>query len=294
MRERYPDYAETYVSLGDGKIRLAPQLFVEANSRIVAQRVCDLVVAAFCVIDGSAVFYSDGLLALPHDSSDLEDLDERDLRRSDTVARYGAMLASRLAAKCSQRKSLAYALFKLNLSFQSASTHWIDLDPSHGPNNFKVVKDPKVHVALANAITLAYSAIEELQLEPRPKGDNNKVKNQDGTWDPAALADLNARLAGARIDPQEQLVWTERGSKTRIHKSPRAPEGAKASWSRGIVRDKSVSVQDALVAASWLRSRCTTHRFRRETESITMFDVNNVQRLAGRLITETVGLRRPG
>ena len=293
MRKRYPHYAITHMGLGNGETRIAPQLFVEATSRIVAQQVCDLVVAAFCVIDGCATFDPGNLLALPHDLSDLEDLDEDDPRGShDTIGRYGVLLASRLAAKCSRRKPLSYALFKLGLSFQTASAHWIDLDPGHGPKRFGVVKDPKIHVALANATTLAYSAIEELQLEPRPMG-NRGIKNADGTWDRDALANLNDRLVRAQIDLLEHLVWTERGRPTRIHKAPRAPEGEKQPWSRGIVRDKSVSVQDALVIASWLRSKCTTHRFQKETESITMFDVHNVQWLARRLVMELVGLWPP-
>ena len=171
MRKRYPHYAITHMGLGNGETRIAPQLFVEATSRIVAQQVCDLVVAAFCVIDGCATFNPGNLLALPHDLSDLEDLDEDDPRGShDTIGRYGVLLASRLAAKCSRRKPLSYALFKLGLSFQTASAHWIDLDPGHGPKRFGVVKDPKISIALANATTLAYSAIEELQLETQAYG----------------------------------------------------------------------------------------------------------------------------
>jgi hypothetical protein len=86
---------------------------------------------------------------------------------------------------------------KLNLSFQIASTHWMNLHPRGSPKNFRFESDPKVHVALASAVTLAYSAIEELQLEPRSV-KNRPVKNADGRWDPSALEDLNARLERRR------------------------------------------------------------------------------------------------
>jgi hypothetical protein len=181
---------------------------------------------------------------------------------------------------------------KLNLSFQLASTHWKALHPGSAPKLFGVESDPKVHVAHASAVTLAYSAIEELQLEPRPFG-NRPVKNADGAWDPEAFENLHARLKEAQIDVRDPLPWTMRGSSTRIHRSKRAPSGNKQPWSGGIVRDTSISVQDALIAVSWLRSKCTTHRFGRETASITMFDVHNVQQLARRLILETVGLWPP-
>ena len=254
----------------------------------------DLIRAAMCLVDGSNTFDPGELLALPHDPVELEGLNEDNLHRNDrTIGKHGILLATQLAAKCSLRNPRRYALLKLNLSFQLASTHWIEFDPSHGPKNFGVESDANIHVALATAATLAYSAIEELQLEPRPINNRN-VKNSDGTWDPSALADLNVRLDAVRINIRNLLVWTVRGSDLRIHRSKRAPKGAKQPWARGIVRDTSISVQDALVSASWLRSKCTTHRYGKETASITMFDVHNVQFLARRLILESVGLWPPG
>jgi hypothetical protein len=50
MRERYPQYSVTYLDFDHETSRVAPQLFVEAKSRIVAQRVCDLIRAAMLSI----------------------------------------------------------------------------------------------------------------------------------------------------------------------------------------------------------------------------------------------------
>jgi hypothetical protein len=172
-----------------------------------------------------------------------------------------------------------------------ASAHGVHLDPAQTQKYFGVESDPKTHVTMATAVALAYSAIEELKLEPKPVGANRNVKI-GRTWNPDAFADLTGRLKKGKVDLTEKLVWTVRGTPTLIHKSDRAPEGHKQSWSVGIVRDRSVSVQDALVAASWLRSKCSIHRYRRETRSITMFDVHNVQFLARRLILESVCLWR--
>jgi len=40
MREKYPRYSTCKIGLGNGQWRVAPQVFVEAGNRIVAQRVC--------------------------------------------------------------------------------------------------------------------------------------------------------------------------------------------------------------------------------------------------------------
>ena len=135
MRERYPHYSLTKLGFPDGVWRIAPQVFVEANSRIVAQRVCDLLRAALCLLEGSDKSDPGELLAIPHDLSKLEDLSKYDLLGSHvTIGEDGVLLAARLAAKCSRRKPLRYALLKLNLSFQLASTHWNALHPGRAPN----------------------------------------------------------------------------------------------------------------------------------------------------------------
>ena len=293
MRERYPRYSIGYVSGTDHENwRVAAQVFVEATSRAIAQRVCDLLRAALCAIDGSSLSDPGELLAVPNDRTELEleGINEAVLKLygNKQLAR-SVLVAARLAAKCSRHSSRQYALLKLNQSFELASTDWIELDPANTEKYFGVVSDRKAHVAMASAVTLAYSVIEELQLEPKPKGPNREVK-VGRVWNPDAFGDLTDRLEAAGIDLRERIHWTVRGSPTRIHRSNRAPEGDKQPYSRGSVRDTAVSVQDALVAASWLRSKCSTHRYVRETESITMFDVHNVQFLARRLILESVGL----
>jgi hypothetical protein len=143
---------------------------------------------------------------------------------------------------------------------------------------------------MASAITLAYSAIEELQLEPRSIG-NNPVKTDAG-WDETARSNLHKRLQSAGVDISDPLGWARRGSQTRVHKSKRAAAGARQPWTKGIVRDRAVAIEDALLEASWLRSKCTTHKFQKATASISMYDVANVQLLSRRLLLESVGLWR--
>ena len=56
-----------------------------------------------------------------------------------------------------------------------------------------------------------------------------------------------------------------------------------------MVRDREVSVVDALAYASWLRSTTTTHRFTKTSASLTVCDAYNVQLLARKLLMERFG-----
>src|SRR5690242_15676254 len=161
----------------------------------------------------------------------------------------------------------------------------MSLHPRYPPKEFSVSPSLADHVRMASAIMLAYSAIEELQLEPRPIA--NKPVKVNNVWDGPALADLQMRLRKAHVNLTTPIGWSRRGSKTRIHKSARAALGSTQPWTKGIVRDRAVKVEDGLIEASWLRSKCSTHKYQRETQSISMYDVTNVQSLARRLLFES-------
>jgi len=293
MRKKYPRYSVNYVSVsGDpSEAHIAPQIVLEASSRIVAQRVFGLLLAALTIIDGSAFLSFEDGVVIPKNRKKLEDLTSDDVVASahQILYRDNVVLASKFAAALSRKRFLSYAVFKLKLSFDLASAHMMELNPRYSRKGFAVSASPSDHVRLASAITLAYSAIEELELEPRPKNKKN-IKAADGSWEPNALADLLERLRGAGIDLKGTVAWSIRGSPTRIHRSARFPTGSTLPWTKGMVRDQAVKIEDALIAASWLRSRCSTHKYRTETQSITMFDVTNVQLLARRLLLERLDI----
>jgi hypothetical protein len=138
------------------------------------------------------------------------------------------------------------------------------------------------------AVTLAYSAIEELGLEIRGS-QKNPSNMPDGTWNPSVKADVEARLRKSGIDVSSAAIWTLRGPRTRIEKLRPPPSAGKPSWSRGSVRDVNVRLIDALALASWLRSSTTTHRFTDTARSLTVYDAHNVQALVRRLIMEKFG-----
>jgi hypothetical protein len=174
------------------------------------------------------------------------------------------------------------------LSYQSCAPPFIDLDPSHSPRLFGIQSDPTYHVYLANSVTLAYSAIEELGLEIRAS-QKNPSKMPGGTWNPNVKAELERRLQKSGINISGRQVWTLRGPKTRIEKMRPPPSVGKPSWARGNVRDVNIRLIDALALASWLRSWTTTHRFTKTARSLTVYDAHNVQSLARYLILDKLG-----
>lgn len=276
-----------YVSAG-GQL-LDGEILIKAPHHNSALRAFRLFLAAISVVDCGL---SDlGLAILGFDRGEL-DVEGETRRRKDSTLRPDVERICKLAARASLRRSHAYALHKLYLSFQSAAPDLQYIDP-HGAGGYKIYRvetDPMAHVRLSNAITLAYSAIEELRLEPWPIAGSTRMP--DGSWKPEVRLSLEKRLRAARVDPNDSHVWTLRGPPTRIEKKKRLLPVGKASWSHGAVRDVELSMIDALAMASWLRSKITAHKLDDNARSLTGYDAHNVQFLARQLIMSRLGVWR--
>lgn len=257
------------------------EIMIRAQKPPEAHRALNLLVSAMAVLEGSITFGPEPFSIEPREAGTATST-------KSYMSRSGLLDACELANRASRKRSSSYALHKLALSYQSSSPHLMDLHPGESPRLFRVQTDPIYHVYLANAVTLAYSAIEELGLEIRAN-QQNPSKMPDGTWNPTVKADLEQRLQKSHIDISETHIWTLRGPKTRIEKKRPPPSAGKPSWSRGNVRDVHVRLIDALALASWLRSWTTAHRFNKNARSLTVYDAHNVQSLARHLITDKFG-----
>jgi hypothetical protein len=195
-----------------------------------------------------------------------------------------------IAAKSSHRRAYQYALFKHLLSHEIFSTNVMDLDPSHWwPGQF-VFPSAEHHVHCAYAIVTAYAVLEELSLELRASSKNpSKI---GGKWNPQVRNELEIRLRKAGVDLSETVLWTMRDTPTRVERvrSPRTQ--SKAEWAGWKIRDSEMEIVDAIAYASWLRSKLSAHRLRELAESLSYYDVSNVQHLARRLLLERLGFWR--
>jgi len=66
----------------------------------------------------------------------------------------------------------------------------------------------------------------------------------------------------------------------------------KALWAYGYTRDSKIKIVDAILLVSWIRSYIASHRISKSSElikSLSIYDVDNVNCLARRLLLERLG-----
>ncbi|MHB1313447.1 MAG: hypothetical protein ACYC3L_15625 [Gemmatimonadaceae bacterium] len=268
------------------------ELVITAPSLERAQYVLDVVLACEALANNAASFYGEQLDLVPEEAPANSAEAERHKQFLDRSQGVGGSLhfASVLAARLSQRRTLQYALFKLRLSYHLCSVHIMDLDPSHWRAGTGVSSSPPDHVALATALQLAYSAIEELGLEVRASKEKPSMVN--GEWNQPVLKELQARLIKARINLEDTEIWYRRSTPTLVERRYPVARSRKTKWTHGSIRDVEVNIEEALQLASRLRSRIAAHRLPTIASSLTYYDVANVQLLARRLLIETAGCWR--
>lgn len=144
---------------------------------------------------------------------------------------------------------------------------------------------------LANAISLAYSAIEQLSLQVKVSSENPS-KMPDGSWNPVVRSDLERRLRDRKIDFVEPQLWTLRGPPSGIE-TKKAPPASKtvSRWRNADVRDRELDLLDCISLAGWFRNNLGSHGLSLEmAPHLTIYDAFNVQHVARRLIMASAGL----
>lgn len=268
-------------------------LLLEAGSVTAAQSAFDLIWASFGVLDASGPglanwpvisevpAVADGTALCCHDLVPI-------VKAPMQLHTSGVWRAARLAARAARKKQWVYAVHELALSQALCSLHPIDLDPSHWRHGPAVSARLMDHVALAQAVLLAYSVIEQLGLEVRASRES--PSRPSGRWNPDVRSNLEDRLTGAGIDISDPIVWIVRGTTRNVTRGRPTTAARRASWAWGRVRDEEVHVVDAIADASWLRSHVAAHRLGDAAASLAPYDVSNAQLLARRLLLESLSL----
>jgi hypothetical protein len=280
----------TYSSISQPAPR---EVVIEASTEALARRANDLVWAAFTIVTGGELsidlFNLDRTL-----TEEYVAIKQNQIQQRHYMCEAGGIpLACEIAAMASFRRSTIYACMKMYFSHDCCTTSLVDLDPHFATETFIPTKREVFHVRLAQAIVLAYGAIEELGLEVRA---SNKRPSSlpDGTWNPEVKQELEARLTKSGIDLADRFNWTIRGGKTRLERDkPRNihRNATKSPWTRWTVRDRMIDIVDAIAHASWLRSQVASHRLRAERAGLlTAYDVANMQFLVRRLLYEKLGI----
>lgn len=272
-----------------GRIHGGMQIVLGAGGWTVAQRALDLINGSRQLMNGYPDLFPIHLIAHNEAEPDWMDKDERArLRDEQGMSQSGLPTACAIAARASRRRSWSYAIAKYAFSVGLYSVHPIDMQPSSRVSH-PVSSYPSDHVLLSHAILAAFGAIEDLGLAvPAGHGRPSRI---GGAWNPEVLADLEARLRQSRIDPHERVVWSVRGPARRIERRRPVPPGEGLSWTGGAVRDRTLTVADAIGYADFLRDRVAAHGVRDLTRSLSPYDAVNVQHLSRFLLLASLGFR---
>lgn len=199
-------------------------------------------------------------------------------------------VAVAIAAEAWGNKKLVYAIHKLAQSYETEYVTPWSMHPRNGQVFEKHTDNFASHVGTSVAINLAYSAIEELDLGVKA---SNKIPRSIGkgtfVWNPKVLEPFKERLRNSGIDPERAIDWVTRGDQSEVPIYEMLNQ--LSEHSNGVeVRDRQVSVPDAINFCEYLRNTMTAHAFSSETNRLGPYEVYNVQQVARFLILSKCNL----
>ncbi len=273
-----------------GVMYQAKEVVIHSRSIEMAKNAFDLINCAVLLESGQAPFGEIDDIE-PEDAEERQLLSEEELRPRAVrfIETDGFPVACMIAAKASHRRELQYALAKFRLATLLFSQYMVDLDPSnHGFGHLGTSPFISRHVQYGNSIMLSYSVIEEIGLEIRANQDNPSQIN--GKWNPKCRNDLERRLTKAHVDLRAGIYWHRRGKPTRVQRAKSYTIIKRLPFARGpFVRDAMIDICDAILQASFLRSKISSHKASALTKSLTPLDSENVRHLARYLLLARVG-----
>lgn len=199
-------------------------------------------------------------------------------------------VAVAIAAKAWRDKKLVYAIHKLARSYETECVTPWSMHPRYGQVFEKHSDDFASHVGTSVAINLAYSAIEELDLGVKASREvQRSIGEGTFVWNPKVLEPFKGRLRKAGIDPKRTIDWVTRGDQSEVPVYEMLNQ--LSEHSDGVeVRDREVSVPDAINFSEFLRNTMTAHAFSSETNRLGPYEVYNVQQVARFLILSKCNL----
>ena len=275
-------------------------LLINTAEEAVANNIVQLICAAYDIIEGNPCERVGlrSVFPLPDDTAELDSIyDNLFLKHGFFELFVGPSelaVAVATAAKAWSDRSLIYAIHKLSRSYATESITWWSAHPRYGQMFEKHSSFHSAHVGTSIAINLAFSAIEELQLQVKSSAGNKRwLDLKAGQWNPAVLEDLRVRLRVAHIDPDSTMTWIVRGDRSLAETKIAPVLGIPTPYSDGqTVRDVEVTLPDALHICSFIRNYLTAHRFGEASPFLGPYEVHNVQSLARQLILCACGLWR--
>jgi hypothetical protein len=282
-------------TLGDLPGRL---LIVETTDEATANNIAQLICAAGDIIKGGPGdrVGAQSVFPLPDDAAERNSIYDNLFRTHGFFEQFvnppELAIAVAVAAEAWSNKSLIYAIHKLSRSIATESITWWSGHPRYGQMFERHSPLYRDHVGTSIAINLAFSAIEELQLQVKSSDKNKRwLDPKAGQWNPDVLQDLQARMRAAHIDPDRTMTWIVRGDRSLAESKITPVLGIPTPYSDGqIIRDVEVTLPHALHIASYIRNYMTAHRFGEASQFLGPYEVHNMQNLVRQLILCACGL----
>lgn len=287
------DFSHTTFDIERKKEIPGREIIIESNSMENAIKASKLILASKILLDSSIDFIDEIPIVKPFSNNKNLPNDIFNFGRSEKFHCYQLPLACLIASKLSFRRKYYYSLFKYKTACELFSMPPIEYDPHHS-EYYKISAFIDDKIRLAQNIILFYSIIEELGLEIRLK--NEVYSHKAGNWNPIVKQDLEQRLRKSYINLSEMINWDLRSTPTRIEKElkrlGKLNLSGKAMWAYGYARDSNIKIEDAILLASFMRSRIASHKLDKKgnlIRSLSVYDVGNINHLARRLLLEKLG-----
>lgn len=272
------------------------RLLLLETEQAQADNIIQLVCAANVILEGFPVIKNPPTFGfeLPDDEADreitFENLFRRDVLFQRFTYRYTLPIAVAIAAEAWRNKKLVYAIHKLAQSYETECVTPWSMHPRNGQAFEKHTDNFASHVGTSVAINLAYSSIEELDLGVKASGKiPRSIEKGTFVWNPKVLEPFKARLRNAGIDPERTIDWVTRGDQSEVQVYDMFNQ--LSEYSDGVeVRDREVSLPDAINFSEFLRNKMTAHAFSSETQRLGPYEVYNVQQVARILILSKCNL----
>lgn len=193
-------------------------------------------------------------------------------------------VAIAMAAEAWRDRKLVYAIHKLAQSYETESVTPWSMHPRFKQAFQKHSSDFSSHVRTSVAINLAYSAIQELDLDVKASGKKPRsIGKGTFAWNPEVLEPFKERLQSAGIDPETRIDWVTRGDQTEveIYEMLNRP----SDYSNAVdVHDRQIDLPDAINFCEYLRNTMTAHAFSGNAPRLGPYEVYNTQQVARLLI----------
>lgn len=288
-----PGALADFSSLGEGESR--GQLLVVEAERTEANNIIQLIRAANVVVEGfpDQKYGNPSGFEMPDDGSEQASISKNIFQTPGFFEFFSFKMerpvAVAMAVDAWSDRRIVYAIHKLSKSYETeAITPW-SAHPRYGQIFEKHSGEFLDHVRSSIAINLAFSAIEEMNLQVNSSREQPRWLDKEYTWNPSVLKDITSRLEKAGINPEKRVDWVVRGDETELAIQP-ARDRFSAYSDGQIVRDIELSLPDAIHACSYLRNFMTAHAFGKETPRVGPYEVYNVQQVARFLSLSICGL----